>query len=57
MSSLDKKQQLLVIGGGVGGYTAAIRAAKAGFAVTMVESALFATAWNALSLSISGTCL
>ena len=46
VSSLDKKKQLLVIGGGVGGYTAAIRAAKAGFAVTMVESG-----------ALGGTCL
>ena len=46
VSTLDKKRQLLVIGGGVGGYTAAIRAAKDGFTVTMVESG-----------ALGGTCL
>jgi dihydrolipoamide dehydrogenase len=38
--------RLVVIGGGVGGYTGAIRAARAGFDVTLVESG-----------ALGGTCL
>lgn len=40
------RKQLLVIGGGVGGYTAAIRAARHGLDVTLVECA-----------ALGGTCL
>jgi dihydrolipoamide dehydrogenase len=39
-------KQLIVIGGGVGGYTAAIRAARAGVAVTLIENG-----------PLGGTCL
>lgn len=46
MSTMDKKRHLLVIGGGVGGYTAAIRAARHSFDVTLVESG-----------DLGGTCL
>ena len=46
MSAPSTGRQLLVIGGGVGGYTAAIRAAREGFAVTLVESG-----------ALGGTCL
>jgi len=38
--------RLLVIGGGIGGYTAALRAAKAGLQVTLVEAG-----------ALGGTCL
>lgn len=44
--SIDQQRQLVVVGGGVGGYTAAIRAARAGLAVTLAESG-----------ALGGTCL
>jgi len=46
MSSLAKSKHLVVIGGGIGGYTAAIRAAREGLAVTLVEAG-----------ELGGTCL
>lgn len=46
MSTNGKRRQLVVIGGGVGGYTAAIRAAREGLDVTLVESG-----------ALGGTCL
>ena len=46
MSAIDKKRHLLVIGGGVGGYTAANPAARQAVAVTLVESG-----------ALGGTCL
>ncbi|WP_158969928.1 dihydrolipoyl dehydrogenase [Chachezhania sediminis] len=42
----DLPRHLLVIGGGIGGYTAAIRAARAGLRVTLIEQA-----------ALGGTCL
>ncbi len=42
----DRRKKLVVIGGGVGGYTAAIRAARHGLDVTLVESG-----------ELGGTCL
>jgi dihydrolipoamide dehydrogenase len=42
----DGSKQLIVIGGGVGGYTAAIRAARAGVSVTLIEAG-----------PLGGTCL
>ena len=46
MTTMDRRQKLVVIGGGVGGYTAAIRAAREGLDVTLVESG-----------ELGGTCL
>ena len=46
MTAIDRRQKLVVIGGGVGGYTAAIRAAREGLDVTLVESG-----------ELGGTCL
>ncbi|TPQ44765.1 dihydrolipoyl dehydrogenase, partial [Prosthecomicrobium hirschii] len=43
---MTEKRTLLVVGGGIGGYTAAIRAARAGLAVTLVEDG-----------PLGGTCL
>ena len=45
-SAAPSPGSVVVIGGGVGGYTAAIRAAREGMAVTLVESA-----------ELGGTCL
>ena len=45
-SKVGKPKKLVVIGGGVGGYTAAIRAARAGLEVTLVERG-----------ELGGTCL
>ena len=46
MSNSLKTKQLVVIGGGIGGYTAAIRAARSGLAVTLIEKEM-----------LGGTCL
>ncbi len=46
MTTAGKKRHLVVIGGGVGGYTAAIRAARDGLDVTLIESG-----------ALGGTCL
>lgn len=46
MSAETKSSDLIVIGGGVGGYTAAIRAAREGMNVTLIEST-----------ALGGTCL
>ena len=46
MSTTNKRRHVVVIGGGVGGYTAAIRAAREGLDVTLVESG-----------ELGGTCL
>lgn len=46
MSARGPQASLVVIGGGVGGYTAAIRAAREGMAVTLVECG-----------ELGGTCL
>lgn len=46
MSTASNPPDLLVIGGGVGGYTAAIRAAREGMSVTLIEGA-----------ELGGTCL
>ena len=46
MSSTPTPRHLVVIGGGIGGYTAAIRAAREGLTVTLVEAG-----------ALGGTCL
>src|SRR5450830_1619208 len=46
MSTVANSSDLIIIGGGVGGYTAAIRAAREGLSVTLIESA-----------ALGGTCL
>jgi len=46
MTSDAASRHLVVVGGGIGGYTAAIRAARQGLAVTLVESG-----------ALGGTCL
>ena len=46
MSSTPTPRHLVVIGGGIGGYTAAIRAAREGLSVTLVEAG-----------ALGGTCL
>lgn len=46
VNAVSKPRSLVVIGGGIGGYTAAIRAAREGLDVTLVESG-----------ALGGTCL
>jgi len=46
MNSTEAPRHLIVIGGGIGGYTAAIRAARHGLQVTLIESG-----------ALGGTCL
>ena len=46
MNTAIKQRRLVVIGGGIGGYTAAIRAAREGLQVTLVEGG-----------ALGGTCL
>ena len=46
MNTAIKQRHLVVIGGGIGGYTAAIRAAREGLQVTLVEGG-----------ALGGTCL
>lgn len=46
MNNTEPPRHLIVIGGGIGGYTAAIRAARHGLQVTLIESG-----------ALGGTCL